>query len=228
MMDDPNEDSFGGWLYDATHPDPVNPAGSGDNALTLNYYRTKVNEFQQVLYAMENTGRELYDSGIFAYASNNPEMIAEYETLWAEFDGKRNTARAIAEGIQLASQGINAIGIQFPSVQMPMGLGVIPLAPLAAAAGVIAAAAALIAWANGFWRTVQDYAQRWQHLSAIEMLPEHERAPALEQFRKLENAAKVAEIQSAQSPIAALATFAKWGAIGLLGIMAFKAWKESR
>lgn len=198
------------------------------SALTVDYYRQKVVEFQAVLNALDVTYADLWESGAIAYASGNQGMIDEYEALREAFESKRGTFVTVAEGIQFASRGINAAGLTFPTVQIPMGLGALPLVPLAAAGAVIAAAAALMVWAKEFWRSVREFAARWQHMNAIQMLPEADRPMALEQLRKLENAAQIAENTASQSPINVAANLAKWAAVGVGLFMVWKMMQTNR
>lgn len=196
--------------------------------LTVDYYRRKVAEFQTVLYALDNTGRDLWGAGAAVYATGDADAIADYETLRAEYESKRSQFVTVAEGIQLASQGINAVGINFPSVQIPFGMGALPLVPLAAAAGVVAASVALVTWASQFFRTVREFAQRYQHIDAIMALPEGERAGALETLRKLELTAEQSESETNQSPLQSIATIAKWGAVAAIVYFGWRAYSESR
>jgi len=228
----------GSWDYDPNIPTPLGDDVTGlpqvmgnepaPSALTVDYYRQKVVEFQKVLDALDVTAVQLWESGAVAYASGNDEMIAEYEALQSSFENKRNTFVTVAEGIQFASRGINAAGLNFPTVQIPMGLGALPLVPLAAAGAVIAAAAALIVWAREFWRAVREFGARWQHMNAIHMLPEGERATALEQLRKLEISAQIAEQTASQSPLNAAANLAKWAAVGVGLFMVWKMMQSNR
>jgi hypothetical protein len=224
MDNSPFNDGSG---YDPFEQD-IAPEGTWEDetapsALTVDYYRQKAQQFQAVLILLDQTGRDLYDAGTQVYASGDSEAIAEYESLQAEYDSKRDTFRNIAEGINFASQNINAAGIEFPTVQIPFGLGGIGIAPLVAAAGIIAGAAWAISWATGFWRTVAAAVARWQHLSAIMALPEGERATALEVFQRTEKNAETAIATANESPLTALSNLAKWAAIGVLGYVAYRA-----
>lgn len=222
--------SWEAWDADPNIPTPLSDSSDSaqPSALSLDYYRGKVREFQQVLYALDLTGRDLYEAGTVAYASGDADAVAAYESLQADYDAKRSQFVTVAEGIQLASQGINAAGVEFPQVQIPFGLGAVPLVPLAAAAGVVAAAVALITWASEFFRAVREFAQRAQHLSAIMQLPEGERASSLEKLRKLELTAQQSELATQQSPLQSLATIAKWGAVAAVAFFAYRAFVNSK
>lgn len=214
------------WDYDPNIPTPMSEdvaGSSGASVLSVDYYRQKVVEFQAVLQSLDLTGTELYEAGTIAYASGDNAAIDEYEALWSQFEAKRSAFVTVAEGIQFASQGINAVGVQFPTVQIPYGLGAVPLAPLAAAAGVIAAAVALITWSKEFFRAVREFAQRAQHLAAIQMLPEGEKAGALEKLRRLELTAQQSEIAANGSPLNALANVGKWVAVAAVALVVWKA-----
>lgn len=230
------------WNYtpqpepDSPWSTPIEPEGSWDDEtvsspsmFSLDYYREKAREFQDVLILLDQTGRDLADAGMVAYMVEDSEAIAEYETLQSQYDGMRGDFVSAAQGINFASEGLNNLGIEFPAMSIPFGLGKlgIPVAPLAIAAGAIAVTAALIANAMGFWRTVADFAARQQHLNAIATLPPEQRASALEVFQRTEKNAEIAIETASQSPITALANFGKWAAIAVLGFVAYKALNRS-
>jgi hypothetical protein len=223
--------------FDPNIPTPVSDDAMGYSSvldamtpntgpLSLDYYRQKVQEFQQVFNSLDETMRNLYEVGTIAYAAGDSQMIAEYENLYSQAESKLATFRGTAEAINMASQGINSAGVQFPAVQVPFGLGVLPAVPLAAAAAAIAVAVQLIVWAKEFWRTVRELIQRAQYMRVIEMLPEGDRAAALETFRKTEVQAQIAESQANASPVNAIATIGKWGAVAFIGFLAYKAWSN--
>lgn len=184
------------------------------SVLTVDYYRTKVQEFQRVMELLDVTGRDLEETGYYAYAANDETLMVEYHQLKNAFDSKRGQFLAAAQAIQLASQGINAMGVNFPSVQVPIGLAAVPLVPVAAIAAAVVAATALISWAMGFWNAVGEYIKRAQHLTAIGELPPEEKAAALATFQKLEASVETAKAETDKSPLNHLATLGKWAVIG--------------
>lgn len=204
------------------------PAAPQASASDVGYVRGKIEEFQRVLDALAVTGSDLQEAGAIAYASGDPQMIAEYEQLHSDYENKRSAFVNVARAIQIGSDGINALGINFPSVQVPFGLGIVPAVALAGAAAAVALAIPLMTWASGFWRAVSDFAARWQHMNAIQMLPEAERPMALEQLRQIELKARQAEETANSSPIAALANVAKWAAIAGVAFVVWKAIQEGR
>lgn len=195
---------------------------SGPSVFELDFYRNKVREFQQVMDSLDWVGGELRNSGAIAYLLGDPDYIAEYEQLIAEFDSKRSLFVNAAQAIQLASQGINAVGVNFPTVQVPFGLQAVPLIPLGAMAAAVAGAVALITWAREFFKRVSRYAERAQTIEAIMQLPEEQRGAALATMQKLEHDAEVAEAAAGQSPLSALATIVKWGAVAGIGYLIWR------
>lgn len=194
------------------------------SAITMDYYRQKALQFQATLNSLDAVSRDLYDAGTVAYATGDATMIAQYEDMRAELDSKKSQFLSIMEAINFASQGINAVGINFPRIQAPFGMGAIPLVPVA----VIAGAVALIEWATGFFSRVANIVQSWVDNRTIEMLPESERAAAYEVLQKTRSTVEVAKAQATGSSLAQLATIAKWGAVGLGLFLAWKMMKDQR
>jgi len=199
---------------------------SDPSLMSIDYYRQKVLEFQQVLNDLDTTYMGLALMQEVAYETNDQDMIDETDTLISTLQGKLSEFRMVGQGIQLASQGINAVGVDFPTVTIPGSLGVVPLIPLAAAAAVVASAIALIYWAKGFWQTVDDFLMRYQTSQAIASLPADQQAAALSQMQQLSAQVKTARASAETSPLSSLADIGKWLILGGLLYVGVKMLKD--
>jgi hypothetical protein len=217
-------DEFGNEVFDSPWDGEVATTDSS----ALAYYKNKVAEFQEVLVSLDRTYVDLVDIGNYVYAANDADAIAEYEALISQFDSRRAAVVGAAEAVQLATQGANALGLNLPTVQVPIGLAGLPALPLIALAGAAAGAVTIIAFSKDFFASVRDYVQRMQHLDAIRELPEVERAAAIAALRKTEAQASEALALQNRSPITAFSDGVKWLAIAGVAYFAYKAWSESR
>lgn len=187
---------------------------TGDSAWTLQYYRNKASEFQAVLNAVDQSAQVLRESiDVFA---DDPQAVAELQTLLGDFESKRWQFRATAEAINAGAAVINAAGGRFPQLSIPSGLGLIPAIPAATIAAV-GVAAALIVWGLGFSRSVAATINRYVTLSQI--ADPAKRAEAAQLALRADQAIAASEV----SPITSIAGIVKWGAIAAV---AFLAWKQ--
>ncbi len=194
--------------------------------MSIDYYRQKVIEFQQVLMDLDTTYSNLIQAQQIAYDLGDPDMINDADSLLTTLRDKLSSFRTVAQGIQLASNGINAVGVDFPTVQIPGGLGFVPLVPLAAAAAVITSAVALIYWAKGFWQTVSDFALRYQTVQAIQALPQDQQAAAIATMQTLNSQVNKARASADASPLSSLADMGKWIILAGLLYVGYKMIKD--
>lgn len=202
-------------LGDAGPRDDASYAGEvGDSALSLQYYRNKVTEYQQVLTALDDA----YQTAQAAlYLDLSPET-ADYLDSWiVDFQGKRGQLKATAEALNLGAAAVNALGGRMPSLSIPAGLGLGPALPFAAIAAV-SVAAALIVWGQTALRGLNDRLKLEMQLDA-QQTPEA-RAELARVSRAADDAVRVADA----SGLGALAPYLKWAGIALLGYVLWRAY----
>lgn len=194
--------------------------GETASPLQLDYYRQKIVEFQNVLIQLDMAADGA--QGLIDLQINDPELNDDLNSLLAEYDLKKGFFRTTAEGLNFAISGVNLIGANFPSVQVPRGLNAVPLVAAAGIAAALAVAAGLVVWGRDWIKAVNERAARSQILQAI---PEGaQRAAAAQELLKIDGAVKEADA----SPLGSIAQIVKWVAIaGLVyfGMQSFKSMK---
>lgn len=189
------------------------------SVFSLDYYRAEALKFQRVMDALDQTGQALYST---QYAvSCDAAASQEWYGLMQEWQSKRDQFKLAAEGINAASSGLDYLGIEFPRVTLPAGLGVLPVIPIAAVAAAFAVTAALVAWAGGFFDTVENALSRWQYLSALDELPPEAKAQAVIELQAAEQQVKTAKA-NATGTMGQIANILKWVAIGGLVFVGYK------
>jgi hypothetical protein len=178
------------------------------NFLSVDYYRNKVVEFQKTLNLMDETYSALYN--VMEVVMQDDVAYDEWFSLLSQLNDKRTQFKTVAEAINLASSGLNAVGVAFPKVELPAGLAVAPAVALGAAAAAVAAAVALIMWAQQFWGTVRDALQRWQYLDIIKQLPADQRAAAINKLKEAETKVELAKTDAEKSSLNNIANIGKW------------------
>ncbi|NDB96698.1 MAG: hypothetical protein EBZ78_11180 [Verrucomicrobia bacterium] len=141
---------------------------------SLDYYKQKAAEFQQLLNALDTTNNQ---------------------------------------------HGLNGLGLQVPTLKLPMTLGAVPLALGAAAAAAIFAAAALITWGRDWIAGVNE---RLRDAQLLESVPEAQRGDVAKAIMQTEQAKALADA----SPLAAVAGMVKWLAIGAIAFFAYQAFQQ--
>jgi len=185
--------------------------------LQLDYYRQKINEFQNVLVQMDSAAegaQGLIDAGV-----NDVSLLEDLNALLAEYDLKKGYFRTAAEGLNFAISGVNLVGANFPAVRIPRGMNAIPLVAAAGIAAALAVAAGLIVWGRDWIKSVDERARRSQILDALPEGPL--RAQAAQAMAKIDGAVREADA----SPLGSIAQIVKWVAIaGLVyfGLQTFK------
>lgn len=187
---------------DASYTGEVDPS-----SFSVQYWRDKATEFQRVLNAVDETARTAAD---FMAVTNDQGAIEALSSALSEYEMQKTALRIAAEGINLGASAINAAGGRFPSLSIPQGLGILPLALPAAAIAAFAAAATLIAWGV-----------KW-----IEGVNERMRYAALMQgndpeITRILARGEAAQLAAQQSPITAISGAVKWVGIGVLILMAW-------
>ncbi len=207
---------------------PESPSGD-TNYLSLDYYKNKVVEFQKTLAFLDDTYNTLFELEDIVYPDD--EAYDEWFALLEQLESKKTQFRIAAEAINFASNGMNAVGVNFPKLDIPANLagslGIAPIVGIAALAAAVAGAVGLIVWAQGFWETAQGAIQRWQYMAAIEQLPAAEKAAAITRLRDAESKIEVAKAATQESSLSSFASLFKWAAVGGVVLLAYKVYKDS-
>jgi hypothetical protein len=185
--------------------------------LQLNYYRQKINEFQNVLVQMDAAAEGA--QGLIDIGVSDVSLLEDLNALLAEYDLKKGFFRTAAEGLNFAISGVNLVGADFPNIKIPRGMNAIPLVAAAGIAAALAVAAGLIVWGRDWIKSVDERARRSQILEALPEGPQ--RAQAAQAMALIDGAVRQAE----ESPLASVANIVKWVAIaGLVyfGLQTFK------
>ena len=197
---------------------PYDEPTDATSPLSLDYYRQKVREFQQVINALDETGRTV-DALIQEVGPG--ELADDLIALQSEFAAKKSQIKIAAEAINFAASGANAIGIRFPVLSLPQTLGAAPIVAGAAIAAAVAAAAGIIVWGREWILGVN---QRLREAELLKQVPDADRAKVAQAI--LQTDAAVA--QANESPLASIAGIVKWVALGVAAFYAFEAFKKIR
>ncbi|NBW68610.1 MAG: hypothetical protein EBR47_08000, partial [Betaproteobacteria bacterium] len=76
------------------------------------YFRTKAVEFQQVINALDATAREV---DMLIGALPEGAMLDELVAQFGELQNKKGQIKLVAEAINFASNGLNAVGANLPT-----------------------------------------------------------------------------------------------------------------
>jgi len=191
-------------------------AAPGGAPVTLDYFRQKAIEFQEVVNALDGTGRTIRE---LLVAIEDPQLAADLREAYNEFDRKKSLIRATAESVNLAAAGLNLIGVQTPRITIPQTLGAAPIVVSAVAAAAIFTAASLIIWGREWIAGVN---QRLNAATVIGAVPEADRAKVAQAV--LQTQAAVAETE--QSPVVAIAGTVKWIALAAIAYFAWQAYSR--
>lgn len=198
------------------YSDDLYTGDAGDSALSLQYYRNKVAEFQSVLEAVDRGARAI-ELALEADGLDDATWSALYDDL-DQYESRRVLLRTTAQAINAGAAAINAVGGRFPVLSIPAGLGIVPVLPVAAIAAV-ATAATLIAWGLAWLSGVNE---RLRQAQLLEALPEESRAKLAEATLISDNALRTAEA----SPWGSIASMVKWGAIAVGAFFLIRVIKE--
>ena len=186
--------------------------------LQLDYYRQKINEFQNVLVQMDAAAEGA--QGLIDIGVSDVSLLEDLNALLAEYDIKKGYFRTAAEALNLAISGVNLIGGNFPVVNIPRGMNAVPLVAAAGIAAALVVAAGLIVWGRDWIKSVDERARRSQILQALPEGPQ--RAEAARAMAKIDGAVREAE----ESPLASIAQIVKWVAIAGLVYFGLQTFKE--
>lgn len=217
----PIYDELGNVTGFQTIETPETDTSGNVTPMQLDYYRSKVKEFQDILDNMDATAaiaRDTIDLDI------SPELTQSMQDYIAQFENKKGEFKIAAEALNFAIQGVNAIGGNFPTLAIPAGLaglGFVPLAAGAAVAGALAVAAALIVWGREWIKGVNE---RMKQESLLKSVPEEKRPALAEAILRTDATVRAAE----GSPLSSIANAVKWAAIAAAAYFAFQAFNKSR
>lgn len=189
------------------------------SAFTLDYYRQKAVEFQQMMTAMD----QAYWAANYALMNSSLDESSAAALMSAlnEYDAKKGTIRVTAEAINAGAAAINALGGRFPVLSIPGTLGLPPIVAPAALVAAIGAAAALLTWGSQWISGVNDRLKRAQ---LIESASPDERDALVRAMTESDNAVNVAS----SSILASVAPTVKWIAYGIGAFLLYRVWNESR
>ena len=186
--------------------------------LQLDYYRQKINEFQNVLVQMDSAAEGA--QGLIDIGVSDVSLLEDLNALLAEYDLKKGFFRTAAEGLNFAISGVNLVGADFPNIKIPRGMNAIPLVAAAGIAAALAVAAGLIVWGRDWINAVDERARRSQILEALPEGPQ--RAQAALAMAKIDGAVREADA----NPLGSIANIVKWVAIAGLVYFGLQTFKE--
>lgn len=208
--------SLGAHLGDAWGREPE-PTADQSSALSLDYFRAKVTEFQSLMNALD-LGYQAAQGAVYSDGID-PEVSAQLGDLMREYEGRRTMMRATAEAINLGAAAVNAAGGRMPELSIPQTLGRLgfaPALPLAAVAA-IGTAAVLMSWGRDWLQGVNQRLRSAQLIAAQD-------SPAAAAALAVAMAQSDASLATAeQSGLSSLAPILKWGAIAVGAYIAWRA-----
>ena len=184
--------------------------------VSTSYFAEKAREFQQLVNALDATDREV-DNLIGALPES--ALLDELVEQKAALEGKKGQIKLIAEAVNFAANGLNQLGANLPTINLPQTLGAAPLVVAGAAAAAVAAAAAIIVWGKAW---IDGINQRLRNAELLASVPEADRGRVAEAVLRTD----VALAQANQSPLASVAGIVKWVAIGAVAFFAYQAWTQ--
>jgi hypothetical protein len=193
---------------------------TGTNSpVSLSYYQQKIVEFQNLLNGMDAAAQAAQSA---LWDDIDPKLSTDLQAYLDEFDSKKWEFRAAAEALNLAVNGANMVGANFPNVTVPSTLGVVPLVAAGVIAAAVATAAALIVWGNTW---LQGLNQRLRDQELITSVTDPVKRDKLIQTQlEVDRAA----VEANASPLSSISNIVKWLAIGAVAYFAFNAYKQVR
>jgi hypothetical protein len=185
----------------------------------LSYYQQKIIEFQNVLNGMDAAAQAAQSA---LWDDIDPKLSEDLQTFLDEFNSKKWEYKAAAEALNLAINGANLVGGDFPNISVPQTLGVVPLVAYGVIAAAVATAAGLIVWGNT-WLTGLNQRLRDQALIGSVTDPAKRDALIAAQV-----AVDQAAVEAQASPLTSISNIVKWLAIGAVAYFAFSAYKQVR
>lgn len=187
-----------------------------DSPVSLDYFRQRFAEFQQVMQAMD----ESYRAGIAAYFASDPPDENLYALLM-EYESKAADLKATAEAMNTGASIVNAMGGRMPVLSIPATLGALPVLLMSAAVTwALSRVSGWIDYARGYTAGMADALALVRSMPANASKPEIE--AALSQAH--EAAVKVSDnaLTRAVSQIGSASGIAS---IVIIGGLAFLAWR---
>lgn len=184
--------------------------------VSTSYFADKAREFQSVINALDATDREV---GLLIGALPESALLDELVEQKAELEGKKGQIKLIAEAVNFAANGLNQLGANLPTINLPQTLGAAPLVVAGAAAAAVAAAAAIIVWGKAW---IDGINQRLRNAELLASVPEADRGKVAQAILTTD----VALAQANESPLASIAGVVKWVAIGAVAFFAYQAWTQ--
>ena len=198
-------------------------AGSGFTAtnapVALSYYQQKIVEFQNLLNGMDAAAQAAQSA---LWDDIDPQLSKDLQTYLDDFDSKKWEFRAAAEALNLAINGANLVGGDFPNITVPSTLGVVPLVAAGVIAAAVATAAALIVWGNTWLQGLN------QRLRDKELIASVSDPAKRDQLITAQVAVEQAAVEASASPLSSISNIVKWLAIGAVAYFAFSAYKQVR
>ena len=198
-------------------------AGSGFTAtnapVALSYYQQKIIEFQNLLNGMDAAAQAAQSA---LWDDIDPQLSKDLQTYLDDFDSKKWEFRAAAEALNLAINGANLVGGDFPNITVPSTLGVVPLVAAGVIAAAVATAAALIVWGNTWLQGLN------QRLRDKELIASVSDPAKRDQLITAQVAVEQAAVEASASPLSSISNIVKWLAIGAVAYFAFSAYKQVR
>ena len=185
--------------------------------LSVDYYKQKVIEYQNLLYNLQNAREGMIGLVDYGPVEIRPELTA----LLDELDGKIGRYRQVAEALNFGINGINKVGAGFPTLTIPKGLGVAPLVVAGGIGAAVAVAASLIVWGYAWIQKAQVLARQAQLYGYL--TPE-QRAIVAQKALEIDQAAAASE----SSPLTSIASIAKWVGIAAVAYFAYQAFQKTR
>jgi hypothetical protein len=185
--------------------------------LSVDYYKQKVVEFQNLLYNLQNAREGMIGLVDYGPVEIRPELTA----LLDELDSKIGRYRQVAEALNFGINGINKVGAGFPTLTIPKGLGVAPLVVAGGIGAAVAVAASLIVWGYAWIQKAQVLARQAQLYGYL--TPE-QRAIVAQKALEIDQAAAASE----SSPLTSIANIAKWVGIVAVAYFAYQAFQKTR
>lgn len=208
-MDSDSQTLGDAWGAD-TPPDAPSP-------FSLDYYRRKAVEFQQVLDALDRSYWAA--SGALGTGALDEATATALEAALADYESRKGQLRLTAEAINAGAAAINSMGGRFPRLSIPGTLGLPPLLAPAAMVAAIGVAAGLITWGSQWIAGVNERLRRAQ---IIEGTSPANRDAIVRAIAESDNAVNVAE----GSFLASLAPTVKWIAIGIGAFLLYRAYTQ--
>ena len=191
---------------------------TGTNSpVTLSYYQQKIVEFQNLLNGMDTAAKAAQSA---LWDDIAPKLSADLQTYLDDFDSKKWEFRAAAEALNLAVNGANLVGADFPNVTVPQTLGVVPLVAAGVIAAAVATAAALIVWGNTWLQGLN------QRLRDKELLASVTDPVKRDKLIQTQMEVEAAAVEASASPLSSISNIVKWLAIGAVAYFAFSAYKQ--